>query len=99
MATRPASGASEVSRILNPMTRIWRSTAGLLLGFMALDLAVLIYMATAGARLNAGTYLSGQQFAWTVLDAFLVWPSWCWACTGAGARTRQGSGCSTLPSS
>lgn len=62
--------------MLNPMTRIWRSTALLLLAFMALDMAVLIYMATAGARLNAGTYLSGQQFAWTVLDAFLVWRVW-----------------------
>ena len=30
--------------MLNPMTRIRRSTAGLLLAFMALDVAVLIYM-------------------------------------------------------
>src|SRR5215469_11039001 len=59
------------------MTGIFRTRAGLLLtAFMLIDLAMWAYTETAGSRLNAGTNLTGQQFAWTALDVFLVWRVW-----------------------
>jgi hypothetical protein len=60
------------------MIRVWwRSRAGLLLiGFLLLDAAIWAYIETAGARLNAGTDVTVQQFLWTALGVFLVWRAW-----------------------
>jgi hypothetical protein len=52
-----------------------RISAGqLLITWLLLDLAILVFTQTAGARLNSGQM--GQQVAWTAVDAFLVWRVW-----------------------
>jgi hypothetical protein len=52
-----------------------RISAGwLLIAWLLLDLTILVFTQTAGARLNSGHM--GQQVAWTSIDAFLVWRVW-----------------------
>jgi hypothetical protein len=59
------------------MGRVLRTPAGLLLvAFTLINIAFWIYTETAGSKLNAGTDVTAQQFAWTVVDAFLAWQVW-----------------------
>ncbi len=59
------------------MTRLWREDAGpLLVLFLVLDIAILVYGQTAGARYNSHIDFAGQQVAWMAIDAFLVWRIW-----------------------
>lgn len=59
------------------MTRLLRDRAGrLLAAFLVLDVAIWVYTATAGSRLNAGTEVNPQQFLWTAVGLFLVWRVW-----------------------
>jgi hypothetical protein len=56
-------------------TMAQRISAGwLLIAWLLLDLTILVFTQTAGARLNSGHI--GQQVAWTAIDVFLVWRVW-----------------------
>jgi hypothetical protein len=60
------------------MTRIWRHDARvLLIAFLVLDIALVVYTQTAGAAVNGhNAGLASQQAGWTLLDAFLVGRVW-----------------------
>jgi hypothetical protein len=57
--------------------RIWFSQAGrLLVAYLLLDVVIMIYSSTAGARLNAGQDVLGEQAGWTAADVLLCWLAW-----------------------
>jgi hypothetical protein len=57
-------------------TMAQRMSAGpLLITWLLLDLALLVFTKTAGARYNPASMMD-QQTAWTAIDAFLVWRVW-----------------------
>jgi hypothetical protein len=58
------------------VTQIWRSRAGLLLmAFVLLDAAIVIYTRTVGASPNSHQPLGGQLL-WVALDTWLAWRVW-----------------------
>jgi hypothetical protein len=53
-----------------------RISAGrLLVAWLLLDLALLVFTQTAGAHYNPAS-LADQRIVWTAIDAFLVWRVW-----------------------
>jgi hypothetical protein len=58
------------------MLRLWRTSAGPpLVTFLIIDLAIIFYTSTAGARVNT-TAGHAQVLLGTAIDVFLVWRVW-----------------------
>jgi hypothetical protein len=65
------------NEVMAGLRKIWLSRAGrLLIAYLALDVVIMIYTGTAGAKLNAGHDTLRGQLVWTAGDTVLCWLAW-----------------------